>query len=117
MIFKLFVAGTCLIPIYISIQGLSNIHEVTEYFDNDNYVEDINEDNFKAVLLSSIGDSIKGILEEEGIDSRGLFEDIRDVVKLAKDLGFDENESFFSKVAALLGGNVRTMATGSAPLD
>ena len=49
-------------------------------------------------LLSSIGDSIKGILEEEGIDSRGLFDDIKDVVKLAKDMGLDDNESFFSKV-------------------
>ena len=48
--------------------------------------------------LSSIGDSIKGILEEEGIDSRGLFDDIKDVVKLAKDMGLDDNESFFSKV-------------------
>ena len=28
--------------------------------------EKINEDDFKQVLLSSIGDSIKGILEEEG---------------------------------------------------
>ena len=30
-----------------------------------------------------------------GIDSRGLFDDIKDVVKLAKDMGFDESESFF----------------------
>ena len=50
------------------------------------------------LYLSSIGDSIKGILEEEGIDSRGLFDDIKDVVKLAKDMGLDDNESFFSKV-------------------
>ena len=35
---------------------------------------------------------------EEGIDSRGLFDDIKDVVKLAKDMGLDDNESFFSKV-------------------
>ena len=71
--------------------------------------EDMTNEKFKSVLLSSIGDSIKGILEEEGIDSRGLFEDIKDVVKLAKDMGFDENESFFSKVAALTESRANTV--------
>merc|ERR1719284_1031760 len=44
------------------IQGLSNIHEVTEYFDNDNYVEDINEDNplgMKGEIARSFGQLIK----------------------------------------------------------
>merc|ERR1719300_88994 len=44
------------------IQGLSNIHEVTEYFDNDNYVEDINEDNplgMKGEIARAFGQLIK----------------------------------------------------------
>ena len=87
------------------------------FFSSNDSQEVINENDFKTILLSSIGDSIKGILEEEGtpycnvfllfrflsitkvfilgIDSRGLFDDIKDVVKLAKDMGFDESESFF----------------------
>merc|ERR1719283_563735 len=46
------------------IQGLSNIHEVTEYFDNDNYVEDINEDNplgMKGEIARSFGQLIKAM--------------------------------------------------------
>jgi ubiquitin carboxyl-terminal hydrolase 4/11/15 len=44
------------------IQGLSNIGEVTEYFDNDNYVEDINEDNplgMKGEIARAFGQLIK----------------------------------------------------------
>merc|ERR1719151_593458 len=44
------------------IQGLSNIHEVTEYFDNDNFVEDINEDNplgMKGEIARAFGQLIK----------------------------------------------------------
>ena len=73
----------------------------------------MNEENFKAALLSNIGESIKGILEQEGIESKGLHEDIKDVVKLAKDLGFDENDSFFSKVAALTEGRANSVFMSS----
>ena len=70
----------------------------------------MNDENFKTVLLSNIADSIKGILEQEGIESSGtVHEDIKDVVKLAKDLGFDENDSFFSKVAALTEGRANSV--------
>ena len=51
-----------MISIFISFQGLSNIHEVTEYFDNDNYVEDINEDNplgMKGEIARAFGQLIK----------------------------------------------------------
>ena len=95
------------------------IHAPNELFSSSNYIGIItcsvpaalkeccadevpmNDATFKSALLSNIGESIKGILEQEGIESKGLYEDIKDVVRLAKDLGFDENDSFFSKVAAL----------------
>merc|ERR1711892_123280 len=44
------------------IQGLSNTPEVIEYFDNDNYLEDINEDNplgMKGEIAKSFGQLIK----------------------------------------------------------
>ena len=53
---------------------------------------------FKAILLSCIEDSIRGILEEDGTISNGLMNDIKELVNLAKELEFDENQSFFSKV-------------------
>ena len=64
----------------------------------------VEEGRFKSILLSCIEDSIKGILEEDGIMSNGLFEDIKELVQLAKDLDFDENQSFFAKVAAVTEG-------------
>ena len=73
----------------------------------------MNDETFKTALLSNIGESIKGILEQEGIDSNGIYEDIKDVVKLAKDLGFDENDSFFSKVAALTEGRANSVFMSS----
>ena len=73
----------------------------------------MNEESFKSALLSNIGESIKGILEQEGIESKGLYEDVKDVVKLAKDLGFDENDSFFSKVAALTEGRANSVFMSS----
>ena len=39
------------------------------------------------------------------IDSRGLLDDIKDVVKLAKDMGLDDNESFFRYCNQILGEN------------
>eukprot|EP00092_Neocalanus_flemingeri_P109201 GFUD01140324.1.p1 GENE.GFUD01140324.1~~GFUD01140324.1.p1 ORF type:complete len:755 (+),score=238.16 GFUD01140324.1:195-2459(+) len=44
------------------IQGLSNTPEITEYFDNDNYIEDINEDNplgMKGEIAKSFGQLVK----------------------------------------------------------
>ena len=44
------------------IQGLSNTPAITEYFDNDNYLEDINEDNplgMKGEIARSFGQLIK----------------------------------------------------------
>ena len=73
----------------------------------------MNDEKFKSALLSNIGDSIKEILEQEGIESKGLHEDITDVVKLAKDLGFDENDSFFTKVAALTEGRANSFFMSS----
>ena len=48
--------------------------------------------------MSCIEDSIRGILEEDGTISNGLMNDIKELVNLAKELEFDENQSFFSKV-------------------
>ena len=73
----------------------------------------MNDEKFKTALLSNIGESIKGILEQEGIESKGLYEDVKDVVKLAKDLGFDENDSFFSKVTALTEGRANSVFMSS----
>jgi len=44
------------------IQGLSNTPQITEYFDNDNYLEDINEDNplgMKGEIARTFGQLIK----------------------------------------------------------
>ena len=44
------------------IQGLSNTPEIIEYFENDNYLEDINEDNplgMKGEIAKSFGQLIK----------------------------------------------------------
>ena len=62
------------------------------------------ESKFKSTLLSCIEDSIRGILEEDGTLSNGLMEDIKELVVLAKDLEFDENQSFFAKVSAVTEG-------------
>ena len=64
----------------------------------------LEESKFKATLLSCIEDSIKGILEEDGTLSNGLMDDIKELVTLAKDLEFDENQSFFAKVEAVTEG-------------
>jgi len=47
---------------------------------------------------------VRGILEEDGMVSGGRIEDIRSLVRLAKDLEFDDNESFFAKVVAVTEG-------------
>jgi hypothetical protein len=52
----------------------------------------------RSILSSSIEESVRGILEEDGTVTRGRSEDIRALVRLAKDLEFDDNESFFAKV-------------------
>ena len=46
----------------------------------------------------------KGILEEDGIIPNGLMDDIKELVNLAKELEFDENQSFFAKVEAVTEG-------------
>ena len=65
---------------------------------------DLIEEEFKATLLSCVEDSIRGILEEDGTLSNGVASDIRQLVELAKDIEFDDNKSFFSKVAAVTEG-------------
>ena len=42
--------------------------------------------------------------EEDGTISNGLMDDIKELVNLAKELEFDENQSFFSKVEAVTEG-------------
>ena len=64
----------------------------------------VQEVRFKTTLMSCIEDSIKGILEEDGTISNGLMQDIRELVNLAKELEFDENQSFFAKVEAVTEG-------------
>lgn len=59
---------------------------------------------FNSILLSCIEDSIKGILEEDGILSNGVWNDIQELVKLAQELDFDENKSFLAKVEAVTEG-------------
>ncbi|TRY61200.1 hypothetical protein TCAL_03203 [Tigriopus californicus] len=71
---------------------------------SDKSKDDLEEEEFKEALLDCIEESIQSILGEDGVISNGIFEDIQELVKLAKDLEFDENQSFFSKVAAVTEG-------------
>lgn len=64
----------------------------------------LEESKFRSTLLSCIEDSIRGILEEDGTLSTGLMNDIKELVTLAKELDFDENQSFFAKVEAVTEG-------------
>ena len=66
--------------------------------------EDVEERKLKAILLSCIEDSIRNILQEEGMVPQGLVEDIKELIQLAKDLEFVGNQSFFAKVAAVSEG-------------
>jgi len=66
--------------------------------------EDVEERKLKAILLDCIEDSIRNILQEEGVVPKGLIEDIKELIQLAKDLEFEGNQSFFSKVAAVSEG-------------
>ena len=54
--------------------------------------------------MECIEESIRNILQEEGVVPQGLIEDIRELIQLAKDLEFEGNQSFFSKVAAVSEG-------------
>ena len=63
--------------------------------------DDLEERQLKAVLLDCIEESIRNILQEEGVIPKGLIEDIKELIQLAKELEFEGNESFFSKVAAV----------------
>lgn len=58
----------------------------------------ISEARLRAILSAGIEESIRGILEEDGIVPSGRKEDFRELIKLAKDLEFDDNESIFAKV-------------------
>jgi hypothetical protein len=66
--------------------------------------DDVEERKLKATLLSCIEDSIRNILQEEGVVPKGLIEDIKELIQLAKDLEFEGNQSFFAKVAAVTEG-------------
>ena len=66
--------------------------------------DDVEERKLKATLLSCIEDSIRSILQEEGVVPKGLIEDIKELIQLAKDLEFEGNQSFFAKVAAVTEG-------------
>ena len=66
--------------------------------------DDLEERRLKAVLLDCIEESIRNILQEEGVVPKGLIEDIRELIQLAKELEFEGNQSFFSKVAAVTEG-------------
>ena len=66
--------------------------------------DDLEERQLKAVLLDCIEESIRNILQEEGVNPKGLIEDIRELIQLAKELEFEDNQSFFAKVAAVSDG-------------
>ena len=66
--------------------------------------DDVEERKLKACLLSCIEESIRNILQEEGMVPQGLIEDIKELIELAKDLEFSGNQSFFAKVAAVSEG-------------
>ena len=66
--------------------------------------EDVEERKLLAILLECIEESIKNILQEEGVVPKDLISDIKELIQLAKDLEFEGNQSFFSKVAAVSEG-------------
>ena len=66
--------------------------------------DDIEERKLKATLLDCIEESIRNILQEEGVVPKGLIDDIKELIQLAKELEFEGNQSFFSKVAAVTEG-------------
>ena len=66
--------------------------------------DDVEERKLKVTLFACIEDSIRSILQEEGMVPKGLIEDIKELIQLAKELEFVENESFFAKVAAVSEG-------------
>jgi hypothetical protein len=66
--------------------------------------DDVEERKLKATLLSCIEDSIRCILQEEGVVPKGLIDDMKELIQLAKDLEFEGNQSFFAKVAAVTEG-------------
>jgi len=66
--------------------------------------DDVEERKLKAILLDCIEESIRNILQEEGVVPKGLIEDIKELIQLAKDLEFEGNQSFFAKVAAVSEG-------------
>ncbi|CAB4061505.1 unnamed protein product [Lepeophtheirus salmonis] len=65
---------------------------------------DFEESQFKETLLAYIEESIQGILEEEGIPSSGMENDIKKLIDTAKGLSVDENRNFFARVTALTEG-------------
>ena len=66
--------------------------------------EDLEGAAFRATLLGFVEDSVRGILEEDGVAPSGsMGEDVRQLFDLAKDLG-GGNESFFSKVSEVTEG-------------
>ena len=66
--------------------------------------DDLEERQLKAILLDCIEESIRNILQEEGVIPKGLIDDIKELIQLAKELEFEGNQSFFSKVAAVSEG-------------
>ena len=64
---------------------------------------------FNRILMECIEESIQSILEEDGIVSNGLLNDVRELVNLAKDTDFGDNQSFLAKVEAIAQGRVNTM--------
>ncbi len=56
---------------------------------------------FRAALLGCVEESVRGVLKDDGVvPSGGLEEDMRELVRMARDLEPGENGSFFAKVAA-----------------
>ena len=66
--------------------------------------DDVEERKLMVTLLNCIEDSIRSILQEEGMVPKGLIDDIKELIQLAKELEFVENQSFFAKVAAVSEG-------------
>ncbi len=61
----------------------------------------INEARLRAILSAGIEESVRGILEEDGIVPTGRKDNLRELIRLAKDLQFDDNESYFARVNIL----------------
>ena len=64
----------------------------------------LEETAFRAILLGCVEDTVRGLLEEDGVVSKNVVADMKELLDIARELEPGENGSFFAKVAAVSEG-------------